>query len=201
MAASVFYVSAQNSHGIDINKRPLREFGEKLKSDIVSKKIDLSGPFLVELRGKLDDKGKLDVKSSSFTRTEGDAALVEMVKNGILAISDAGFFQYLQSLQSKNLELLVEQTTTEFSAKIAVDQPTENSAKTFAVGFSTLLQLTKAQMGGPNATEAQKKDLALLKFITARAQDSSVIFSLIAPSIEIQDLINEELAKQSANGQ
>ncbi len=200
LAATVFSVSAQ-SDGIELNKRPLRDFGTTLKSDLDSKNIDFSRPFLVELRGKLNDKGKLDVKSSSFTRTDGDAALVEVVKNGILAISDAGYFKYLQSFQSPNFDLLVEQTTTDFAARIAIEQTDERRAKTFASAFSMMIQLANAQKEGPNATAEQKKDLALLKFITARTQDNSVILSLIAPSKEIQDLIKEELAKQSANGQ
>jgi hypothetical protein len=198
IAASSVSVSAQ-SEGVEINKRPLRDFGNELKRDVDSKKIDLSGPFLVELRGKLDDKGKFDVKSSSFERTEGDPALVENVKRGILAMSDAGYFQYLRSLDSNDLTLFVEQTASDLQARIAADFPTTTRAQTVRSALHLALELSRLKKQETTATENDRKDLFLLSAIRIETEGKSVIILFKAPAAEIHKMVAEKLSEQ--NGQ
>ena len=163
--------------------------------------MDLSKPFLVELQGKLDAKGKLDVTASRFTRTEGDAALVETVKKGILSISDAGFLQYLKALDAKEFELFIEQSDSDFVGKITVRQASDTRAKSLATTLTTLLSLAGQQMDQPNSTDAQKRDAALIKFMSARAESNTVILSFVAPSTKIQKLAAEKLTELAKNGQ
>ncbi len=201
VAASVFYVSGQESGGILLNKSPLRDFGDQIKLDVDSKKVDLSGPFLVEFRGRLDETGKLDPRSSAFIRTEGDSALVEIVKQGILAISDTGFFQYFKSLDAKEFVLLVEQTPSAFQARIAMEHVTENRSKSICSALNVSLELVKARKQGLGATDTDKQYLFLLEGMKVQNEGRGVVISFRAPAVEVQKLVAEKLAEHWKNGQ
>lgn len=160
LLVSAFSVFGQIDE-IELNRRPLRDFANKFKVDIESKKIDLSAPFLVELQGKLDLRGRLDSASSSFTKSEGDTSLTNLVKEAILAISDAGYLQFLSSVGDKNIKLVVEQNSSQFSADFFSGLESPARAKTITSALNLMLAIAKAKKQAPEATEEDKKDLFL----------------------------------------
>jgi hypothetical protein len=181
---------------IELNRRPLRDFANKFKVDIESKKIDLSAPFLVELQGKLDLRGRLDSASSSFTKSEGDTSLTNLVKEAILAISDAGYLQFLSSVGDKNIKLVVEQNSSQFSADFFSGLESPARAKTITSALNLMLAIAKAKKQAPEATEEDKKDLFLVNGFEVFSEEANIRIAFKVPSERFRALILEEVSQQ-----
>lgn len=141
---AAFPVSAQEEKSIEVNKRPLEDFGNFLKVKIDKGEIDLDKSFKVVLEGFLTTDGKLDTKKSKFTLSEGDAELIEVVKRGILAISDSGWLQYLRNSGAEKVKIILMQDGETFSAVIESEQKEESKARTMASGISSLISILKS---------------------------------------------------------
>ena len=115
LTLAAFPVFAQNQP-VELNKKPLRDFGENVSSKIKKKEIDLTKPFLIEMRGTLNQEGKFDKQKTSFVRAEGDQQMLELVKNAIEATNDSGFFAYLRQLDVEDIILNLSQDDKQFNA-------------------------------------------------------------------------------------
>lgn len=191
--ATVLFASAgilfaqDNKDGISINKRPTNDFAVYVREQIESKALDLSAPFDVELEGKLSKNGRLDTATAKFTKTEGDKASVEMIKRGIEAINDAGWFQYLSQLSLDKIVIRARQddSNTEFSISGFVES--ESKAKTFASGLTMMLQLAGTQKGSED-------DLLLIKNTAVSASGKQLAVKLSLPTSVVRGIVDRHLS-------
>ena len=101
LTVAAFPVFAQEEK-VEINKMLFNNFVQIIKQKVDAGKIDLTESFSIELEGVLNKDGKLDAKKSKFTRSEGDAAMIEIGKSFIEAVGDSGFFRHLKDWELKN---------------------------------------------------------------------------------------------------
>ncbi len=106
-----------NNPEITTNKRPLKDLAEKVKESI-GNGMSLTAPFNVQAKGTLTKDGRIDEKTFKFTRSEGDARIIEIVKSSVAAVSDSGYLQYLALLNGRNLDMQVVQDATGVNATV-----------------------------------------------------------------------------------
>jgi hypothetical protein len=181
----------QDKHGVFINKRPTREFADSTVDQIQSGKINLEAPFRVVVSGKLAAKNKsivlTDAKIEPVTQPENsDPAMVKLTQDGIMAISDAGWFGYIHNLGSKKVVITVEQTVDNFSASIRADQPSESQARTAASGLQMMTSIGKDQAKGD--------EKIILSAMTITSETDNIVIGLSLPKTEFHELIKRKIA-------
>ena len=108
-AAFPVFAQKEETKEIVINRKPLQDFGDILRNKLEKGDVDLDKPFKVVLEGVLKEDGKLDLRKSKFTLTEGDEQIVNVAKQGIEAINDSGLFAYLRNIGVKQIKLTAAQ--------------------------------------------------------------------------------------------
>lgn len=182
----------QDKQGVFINRRPMRDFADSTVDQIQSGKINLEAPFRVVVSGKLVAKNKsivlADAKIVPVTQPENsDPTMVKLAQEGILAMSDAGWFAYLKYLDAKNIVITVEQTGDTFSAGIRADQPSESRAQTAASSLRTLISLGKEQAKGD--------EKVILSAMTITSETDNIVIGLSLPKAEFHELVKRKIAE------
>lgn len=192
--ASVFSVSAQSTDA-EVNKRPLQDLAIELKADIQEKKLDLSDVFLVEMQGSLNAEGKIEKGSLTVTRREGNVALIEAVNNAILAFNESGYLVYLSKVGAKEISIFVEQDSSRFTARIVSKVESVKRARTISSALNAMLGMARMKKEGPDATEADKRDLLLLQGTEVMSDESKVLIGFKLPSEMLRAILIAELSK------
>jgi hypothetical protein len=187
--------SAQDSDSekILINKRPLQDLGERATSAI-DKGADLNASFLVELSGQFGKDGKIDFKTARFTRTEGDERMIDLAKNAIVAISDAGYFAYVRNIVGNQFIVQVSQNNSNVSFEIGSEFGSESKAKERQSTISVFVALVKHQKNRGPLTSDDKDDLTLLESVSAVAEGKKLIIRAVLPKLIVQDMIKRRIA-------
>src|SRR4051794_23574404 len=84
-------VCASYGQSVQVNDRPLRDFGESVRARIDQKQLDVTKPFSVEISAVIKEDGRLDRNASKFTAESGDPKMVEVAKQAILAMGESGY--------------------------------------------------------------------------------------------------------------
>lgn len=195
-----FPVFAQEDNGasreVQINKKPLQDFGDLIKRKIEQKDTDIDKPFLVEMEGEITADGRFDRKKSKFTGTEGDAQMVELGKTAIQAIGDVGFFVYLKNYGIDNVLFSMQQDGGNFSSVIKSEQQSVENAKTTASALNTMLSLIKVadKQGSVKSDDAGR---ALVNNLKISTQEKSVIINFSMPKLEFHELLMREVMKSA----
>ena len=192
---AAFPVFAQEEKSIELNKRPLEDFGRYLKGEIDRGEIDLDKSFKVVLEGFLTADGKLDAKKSKFTLSEGDAQLIETAKSGILAISDSGWLQYLRNSGAEKVKIILMQDSETFSAIIESEQKDESKARTMASGISSLVSFLKSD----ERNNADGK--TLLDGLRITNEGKSFVLNFALPQKELHEILLRNWTKTDDNNQ
>ena len=182
-----------------LNKRSLRDFAGSVQQRVLSKEVDLNAPFLIELTGVLDKKGKLDLSTAKYTRSEGDAKIVEIAKRAVEAINDAGYLQYLSSLSANRIILVVKQGEAEFEASISSELESEQRARTVVSAMSMMLELAKAQRIQNPESEPDKDDVILLRSATVSSESKNFTIHFSLPKAVFREMLESKIAKQADN--
>lgn len=185
---AAFPVFAQQD--IAINKKPLQEFSEYVVQSVNEKKIDLTKPFSVEVKGVLTKEGKLDPKTARFTKSEGDAGMIAVAKNCIEAINDSGFFVYLSELGAEKINFALSQDEIQFTGIITLEIATTKRAIITASGLKSILQAAQIQI-------KDEDDKLLLSYFYVAANDKNLVIKFVAPREEIQRLVEKNLEKMT----
>jgi len=190
---AAFPVLAQDKPVVEtsINKRLLADFAYDVYKKWNAKEVDLNAPFSLEFEGFITNTGKLDLERSKIVRSEGDPKLVDIVKNGIEAIGESGYFQYLQQLGVEKATIVASQDSQNFSISMLSDSKTKERASTIASGLNAAVKMGKMQ------TKNDDEKL-LLDNTTVTSGDSAFKISLAIPSARFQEMILRNIAK-SAN--
>ncbi|MGC2238353.1 MAG: hypothetical protein WA584_19520 [Pyrinomonadaceae bacterium] len=179
---------------IEINRQPLKDFARVIQDKIEKKETDFDKPFLVEMEGTITADGRFDTKTSKFTRTEGDAQMVELGKMAIQAIGEAGFFGYLKNFGIDKVLFSMQQDDGNFLAVIKSELKTPERAKTTASGLNTMLSVIKVadREGIKKIDEASK---ALINNLKVSTQEKSVIIDFSMPKADFHELLMREIMK------
>lgn len=183
---------------IIINKMPIKDFGRYVAEKVDKDKVDLNAPFVVEFESVLNFDGKLNTYSSKFTKTEGDAKLIEIVRNGIAAISDSGYLIYLEKIGNKKGFVSIQQDKDNFSVSIKTELESEQNAMKMASAFKLLLQMAKTQKARQH-DENDKYDLILLENSSVKSEGKFLMLNFVMPQSVKQELINKKLNELRMN--
>lgn len=173
-----------------INKQPLQDFSEYVLEMITEKKVDLTKPFSVEVRGVLTNEGKLTPRTTAFTKSEGDAEMIEIGKSFIEAINASGFFAYLSGLGVDKINFTLSQDEKQVTANIKSEVATAERARSVASGFKMMLQVAQIQ-------NKNEDDKLLLSYFNITANDKNFVINFVAPSEAIQKLVEKNLEKMT----
>ncbi|HQU83290.1 MAG TPA: hypothetical protein PKY59_09210 [Pyrinomonadaceae bacterium] len=193
LTLAAFPVFAQNGE-VELNKRPLQGLGESALNKVQKREVDLKAPFSLTLQGKVGANGKFDAKTAKFTKSEGDAKIIDLAKQAIAAVNDSGMFSYLKQLGLNDVEITLVQTGTEFSASLKSTLENENRAKSVTNGIKLTLQLGKMMIEQrKNKRDDDRNPIALLENSKAESVGKDFLLKFSMPLEEFHAIINREL--------
>lgn len=187
LTLAAFPVFAQSSKA-ELNKRPLQDFGRIVSEKVKNKEVDLKTPFSLTVQGTLDANGKLDPKMTKITKSEGDAKIIEIAKQGIEAVGDSGIFYYLKQFGGNEVKISLVQTDMEFSADFKYTLETAKRAKSIADGIGLNIQIGKSTVKDENT-----KVLFESSRVEAIGKDFLLRFSM--PLEQFHGIIKKEVEK------
>ena len=176
----------QEANGITINKKPLRDFSESVKNKFAKKEVDLDKSFLVEFESVLTKDGKFDSTKSKFIRSEGDAKMIEIAKQGIEAVGESGWFGHLQVLNVSKINIIFAQDENNVSAIIKSKLETEDRAKVTVSGFNTIIQIGRMQVKG-------EEEKVLLNSVNVTIEGKQFIINFAIPKSVAQEMVKRRL--------
>jgi hypothetical protein len=193
-AFPVFAQQAGVPPAVTVNKVPLANFDNYVKDVLAKKEVDLTAPFSIEMEGYLTNDGKIDIARTKFIRTEGDKQILEVLKNGIAAVSDSGYFKYLSAISDKTFHLSMVQDDANFSLAIQTGFDSSRRAKTFESLFKLYLSTGIEKKTRPEAAQNDKDDLALLKGASIASEGKRITVKVFLPKSVIHEIIQRKLA-------
>ena len=181
---------------VEINKRPIKDLGVFVNALLSDEKIkfNLETPFIAKAKGKLTKEGKLDVKNFKIEATSPDENMVEVVKQSIEAINDAGYLQYLKMLSGKDLNMILTQDNESITAVVQSELESDTRAKSIKSGLDLAISLTKMKKTDPN----DKDDLEILNSATIQNDGKKIIIKFAIPKAMAQEMIRRKLLEQTA---
>lgn len=189
LTLAAFPVFAQNGK-LELNKRPLLDLGKFVLEKVQKKEVDLKSPFSLRLQGRLNADGRFDVKTTKFTKSEGDQEIIEIAKQAIEAVNDSGIFIYLKQLGLNEIEISLAQTDKDFSANLKSTLESANRAKTITSGMNTMFQI-----GIGNAQSRDDNSKALLEKSKVESVGKDFLLKFSMPLEQFHGIINRELEK------
>jgi hypothetical protein len=145
----VAFACAAAGQDIKVNDAPLRDFAKDVQAKIDKKEIDVTKPFAVQMSAVIKDDGSLDKNASKFTSESGDPKMVEVAKKAIWAMSDSGYFGYLQQAGISQATLSVTQTAQTFTGS-AHSSKNRFEAAIVTSGINAALKIGLSQDMQPN---------------------------------------------------
>jgi hypothetical protein len=186
---------------VEINKRPLVDLGNSINDIRAKTPVNLEAVFKVEGKGKLKD-GKFDPKTFRFGTTAGeDKAVVDIVKESVEAINEAGYLSYIKDLIGKELSFTLQQDLQNIEATFRSDLDTESLAKQRKSSLDLLISLYKKRKQGETASQNDKDDLVLLDGVTTQAVGKTLVMKFVVPKAIAHQMIQRKLAEQAAEKQ
>jgi hypothetical protein len=186
---------------VEINKRPLVDLGNSINEIRAKTPVNLESEFVVMGKGKLKD-GKFDPKTFKYGTTAGkDEAVVNIVKESIEAINEAGYLNYIKDLIGKELSFTLQQDVQNIQATFQSDLDTESLARQRKSSLDLLISLAKKKKQGENPSQNDKDDLLLLDGVTTEALGKTLIIKFVAPKTIVHPMIQRKLAEQAAEKQ
>ncbi|MBV9216266.1 MAG: hypothetical protein JO053_08825 [Acidobacteria bacterium] len=183
----------------EINKKPFVLYANSINKLVDEKQVNLESVFSVTASGKLNKDGRIDPKSWKWKPGKtSDPKILDVVKDGIVALNDSGLLMYLSLLQGQNCDLLVQQDGTKFTVVVQSDLGDQNHANTIKDGLRGAISIAKMGKGGPNASQNQLDDLMLLNSATVDADGKKVVLKFEVPTADAMKLIQRKLTEQRA---
>ncbi len=197
LTLAAFPAFAQEVKEVEINKRPFQDLRDFVKQKVETKKVDLNKSFSIELEGVLTKEGKLDQKKSKFTKSEGDAAMIEVGKSFIEAVNDSGMFGYLKSLGIENLNFALVQDENQIYANIVSEVETSQSAMTISTGLNFIMKFAQAKNNEmKNLSEDEK---ILINGLKASNNGKILTINLAYDKSVVQEMIKRKLKESEIN--
>ena len=184
---------------VELNKRPFVDLANTLNGLLDKKMVDLATPFKIKATGKLDKNGKLDRKSFAYIETlSPDPRMIEVVQEAIEATNDSNFLQYLSMLNAKNLSFEIFQDNDKIVAVVQSEFETDLRARSMSSLLSAFIDAKKKSKETPDASQADKDDLAMLRNAKVEPSGKKLVVSFMIPKGDFHPMINRMLAEQKA---
>ena len=184
---------------VEINKRPMAELGNTINAIREKGQLNLESEFVVNGIGKLDKTGKLDPKTFRYVKTAGtDEALVNVVKDSIEAINEAGYLAYIKDIIGKELNFTFQQDKENIQAVFQSDLDNDSLAKQRKTSLDLLIAIAKQRKQGENASADDKDDLVLLDGVKTEAIGKKLVITFVVPKAIAHPMIQRKLAEQAA---
>jgi len=185
----------QSNNEIELNRRPLIEFGESFKERIQSGKVNVDAPFVFEASGKLDKAGKIVPSTFKITRSEGDANTLEIIKNAISAVNDARYFAYLRSMDITDVTFLLKQDVTIFTGQVSSEMVNDQRANSLASVFAMLTKMAiSRKQGAQPVSQSDKNDGLLLNSMSTSASGKTFIIKFELAKGTLRDILTANLS-------
>lgn len=198
LVGGTIQVLAQNAKTsiVDIDPMPLRDLAASIKRSIAAKALDTNAPFAVELKASLTREGRIDAKTTEYTKAEGDANIIKVVKETIAAVGESGWFAHLKGVGSEIITVSTWQNSQSFNAVLKGDAKTPERAKTIATSLKMLFSVAATHGQG-----ISEQDKLFLRSTTVRSDDSVYMIELAMPATVFQEMIKKELDKSAKREQ
>lgn len=183
---------------VEINKRPIIDFGNMVNEMLSRKEVDLQAEFIGNAKGKLTKEGRIDPKTLKIQIQSVDPEMQRIVQEGILAIDAAGYLQYLNLLSGRDFDLVLQQDTESISAVIQSEMESERRADATRRSFDLALAAAKASKARSKADQNDKDDLVLLESAKVESNGKKVILKFVVPKSIVHPMIQRKLAEQAA---
>ena len=182
----------------DINKRPFVDLANNVNDLLAKKEVNLDTKFMVNAKGKLTKEGKLDPKTFKYLQTlSTDQNMIKVVQQGIEAINDSGYLQYLNALTGKDFNLFFQQDDANITAIVQSEMDDANHANTIKSGLNGIISIAKMKKSGENADQNDKDDLALLENAKVETNGKKIMITFMVPKDIAQKMIQRKLAEQA----
>ncbi len=182
----------------DINKRPFVDLANNVNDLLAKKAVNLDTKFIVNAKGKLTKEGKLDPKSFKYLQAlSPDPNMIKVVQQGIEAINDSGYLQYLNVLTGKDFQLSLQQDDANITAIVQSDMDDANHANTIKSGLNGILSIARMKKSGENADQNDKDDLVLLENAKVETNGKKIMITFMVPKDIAQKMIQRKLAEQA----
>jgi hypothetical protein len=168
------------------NKKPLEDFGEKYGQAILNKEVDINAPFAIEVKGNLDENGKI-VKPVMTVKPGSDEKMTEVAKEAIAAFADSQLLRTLYEAGVRGVTITFSQDQSNLMAIIQSDAGTPNKAGSIQSSVSLARKLALATMK-PESDEA--KLISRAEFST---QGKIFILNFLIPNEEKAPMIEKNL--------
>ncbi len=174
--------------GVEIDRKPLKDFSNSIVEKWSKKEIDLNKPFSIELGISLDEDGKLVREATKFIKSEGEENLVKAIKPAFQALSDSGYFKYVSKLGVRNFKLTFAQTKENISGTIVSNAASPEAAKAVIDNFNEIAAKFKA-----NTNDITEK--YLIEQASATNEKSQIMLKFTLPGIIVRQVLNYELRR------
>jgi hypothetical protein len=179
---------------VEINKKPLVDFGDSVATKWAAKEVDLNQPFSIVLNAFLDKDGKLDPKKSKFdpTKQTGDPKIGEVAKSALAALAESGYLTYLHSLAVDQMTVTVAQDDKQITVSISSAQKTPERAKTISSGINGYISIGKITAKNPS------DERTLLDGASVTADGKNFVLNFALPKPVAQEMITRKLKEAQA---
>lgn len=186
-------------NAVDLNRRPLADLGNLVNDLIAKNELDLTTPFIGNVKGKLTKEGRIDPKSLKILIESPDQEMKQVVQEGVLAIDAAGFLKYLEVLSGRNIEMLLQQDELAISGTVQSEMESELRAGSMRNLLKLLLTTQlESKRNNPNPDQNDKDDLTLLEGAKVEAVGKRVVITFTVPKEIAHPMIQRKLAEQAA---
>ncbi|HXF42526.1 MAG TPA: hypothetical protein VNK26_02190 [Pyrinomonadaceae bacterium] len=187
--------------GIEINKRPLADYGNLVNGLIAEKNINLEGEFQTNAKGRLTKDGRIDPKTLKIEVQSVDPQMQVIVREGISAIDASGYLKYLSVLSGRDFEMSLLQDKENLTAVIQSEMESETRANSTKSTLDLLLAAAKMSKNKENASQNDKDDLILLEGAKIETIGKKIIIKFVVPKAVVHPMIKRKLAEQAAEMQ
>ncbi len=186
-------------NAVDLNRRPLEDLGNLVNDLLAKNEVDLTTPFLGNVKGKLTKEGRIDPKTLKILIESSDQEMKQVVQEGVLAIDAAGFLKHLAMLSGRDIEMLLKQDEIAISGTLQSEMESELRAGTMRniikLGLTSQLE---SKRNNPNPDQNDKDDLILLEGAKVEAVGKRVVITFTVPKEVAHPMIQRKLAEQAA---
>ncbi|MFN0141065.1 MAG: hypothetical protein ACKVQW_13385 [Pyrinomonadaceae bacterium] len=189
-------MSSEAVTAVEINKKPLVDFGNDVAAKWEAKEVDLDKEFTLVLDGFITADGKLDRKKSKFdpSKTIGDQKMIDIGKSALEALGDSGYLTFLKVAGVDKITATLSQNGENISVVITSPQNSLERAKSIASNVSLSILVGKGVVKNPS------DERTLLDGAKTTNDGKTFVLNFAIPKPIAQEMIKrklqETLAKQ-----
>ena len=192
-------ISSDPLSSVEINKRPIADLGNEINALKEKGPLNLESEFSVSGKGRLDKNGRLDPKTFRYGPITGkDENVVNIVKDSIEALNEAGYLAYIKDVIGKELGFVLAQNAENLEATFQTDLDNDSLAKQRKSSLDLLISIAKSRKQGVNQSQNDKDDLLLLDGVQTEVVGKTLRIKFVVPKAVAHPMIQRKLAEQAA---